>query len=102
MVSIGVLVVYGVHCYGDVGFNSFTGCLFLGAALAAAGKVSAWGATVTVDNTSPAPVGNKRIRQLVPATYRDRLAERSRLLRARREPSASRDNAIVKHGHKPT
>jgi hypothetical protein len=98
MVSVGVLVVYSVHCYGDVGFNSFTGCLFLGAALAAAGKVSVWGAAVTADNTSPAPVGTKRIRGFAPATYRDRMAERSRLFRARREPSASRDNAITKRG----
>jgi hypothetical protein len=102
MVAIGFLVVYGVQCYGDIGFSSFVGSLFLGAALAAAGKISAWSATVTADDTSPAPAGNKRARQLIPAALRDRRPERSRLLHARRESSASTDNAIVTRGQMPT
>jgi O-Antigen ligase len=42
MAAVCVLPAYGVQCYGDLGFQSFTGSLILGVAIAAAGKVSAW------------------------------------------------------------
>jgi hypothetical protein len=42
MVAAGALVAYSVHCYGDIGLQSFAGCLIFGAALGTAGKVAAW------------------------------------------------------------
>ena len=42
MVVTGSLVTYSVHCYGDLGFQSFTCGLIFGTALAAAGKIAAW------------------------------------------------------------
>jgi hypothetical protein len=45
MVAAGLLPAYGVHCFGDIGFQSFPCGLILGVAMAVAGKVSAWGST---------------------------------------------------------
>lgn len=42
MVSLGTLVAFGVHCYGDIGLQSFACCTMFAAALATASKVSAW------------------------------------------------------------
>lgn len=42
MTSLCILPAYGVQCYGDIGFQSLTCGLILGAALATAGKVSTW------------------------------------------------------------
>jgi hypothetical protein len=42
MTAVCVLPAYGAQCYGDIGFESLTCGLILGAAIAAAGKVSAW------------------------------------------------------------
>lgn len=42
MAALCILPAYGVQCYGDIGFQSLTGSLILGTALAVAGKVSAW------------------------------------------------------------
>jgi len=42
MAAICILPAYGVQCFGDIGFQSLTGGLILGVAMAAAGKVSAW------------------------------------------------------------
>jgi hypothetical protein len=42
MVAAGILPAYGVHCFGDIGLQSFPCGLILGAAMAVAGKVSAW------------------------------------------------------------
>jgi hypothetical protein len=44
MAAVAILPAYGVQCYGDVGFQSLTGGLILGAAIGVAGKVSAWAA----------------------------------------------------------
>jgi hypothetical protein len=44
MASVCILPAYGVQCFGDIGFQSLTGGLILGVAMAAAGKVSAWAA----------------------------------------------------------
>jgi len=41
-VAIGTLVAYSVHCYGDIGLQSFAVSLSFGAALATAGKVAVW------------------------------------------------------------
>ena len=42
LVAIGSLVAYSVHCYGDIGLQSLAGCVLVGAALGAAGKIAAW------------------------------------------------------------
>ena len=42
MVAFGTLVAYSVHCYGDIGLQSFACCMMFGVALATAGSVSAW------------------------------------------------------------
>ena len=42
MVAIGALCAYGVHCYGDIGLQSFPGAALFGAALGVAGRVSTW------------------------------------------------------------
>jgi hypothetical protein len=42
MAALCILPAYGVQCYGDIGFQSLTGGLILGAAMAVAGKVYAW------------------------------------------------------------
>ena len=42
MAAVCILPAYGAQCYGDIGFESLTGNLVLGVAIAVAGKVSAW------------------------------------------------------------
>ena len=42
MVALGSLAAYSVHCYGDIGLQSFAGALLFGGALATAGKVAVW------------------------------------------------------------
>jgi hypothetical protein len=42
MVAVAILAGYGVHCFGDIGFQSFPCGLMLGVAIAVAGKTSAW------------------------------------------------------------
>jgi hypothetical protein len=42
MAALCVLPAYGAQCYGDIGFQSLTGGLILGVAMAAAGKTAAW------------------------------------------------------------
>lgn len=42
MVAFGTLVAYSVHCYGDIGLQSFACCMMFGAALGTAGVVSTW------------------------------------------------------------
>ena len=42
MVAVGSLTAYSVHCYGDIGLQSFPIALIFGATLATAGKVAAW------------------------------------------------------------
>ena len=101
MIAIGVLVVYTVHCYGDVGFNSFVACLFFGAGLATAGKVSVWTETATSETTASTSDGNKRFPAPVPAPYRDRGAAHRRITIGRRKSSASGESAIAQRGRKP-
>ena len=52
MVAIGSIVAYSVHCYGDIGFQSFPCGLILGAALATAGKVAAWSEASPVEQAA--------------------------------------------------
>ena len=42
MAALCILPAYGVQCYGDIGFQSLTGGLILGVAMAVAGKTAAW------------------------------------------------------------
>jgi hypothetical protein len=42
MAALGILPAYAAQCYGDIGFQSLTGALILGVALAVAGKAAAW------------------------------------------------------------
>lgn len=53
MAVVSILPAYGVQCYGDIGFQSFTGCLLLGVAMASAGKLAAWA------EASPAKPGSR-------------------------------------------
>jgi hypothetical protein len=47
MAALCILPAYGVQCYGDIGFQSLTGGLILGVALAVAGKASALAEAMT-------------------------------------------------------
>lgn len=49
-VAVGTLVAYSVHCYGDIGLQSFACCTMFGAALGVASRVAAWR-----ERWSPAP-----------------------------------------------
>jgi hypothetical protein len=42
MAALSILPAYGAQCYGDIGFQSLTGGLILGATMAVAGKVCGW------------------------------------------------------------
>jgi hypothetical protein len=42
MAAVSILPAYGAQCYGDIGFQSFTGGLLLGVAMAVAARVSVW------------------------------------------------------------
>ena len=42
MAALCVLPAYAAQCYGDIGFQSLTGGLILGVAMAVAGKTAAW------------------------------------------------------------
>ena len=55
MVALGSLAAYSVHCYGDIGLQSFAGSLIFGAALATAGKVAVWSEARTVAGAATAP-----------------------------------------------
>jgi O-Antigen ligase len=66
LVAVGTLVAYGVHCYGDIGLQSFACCTMFGAAMATAAKVAAWGGGL-----SPAP---KTARSIEPAQRATRVA----------------------------
>jgi hypothetical protein len=54
MVAIGSLAAYSVHCYGDIGLESFQGCLVFGAALGTAGKVAAWSESLRTTSANEA------------------------------------------------
>jgi hypothetical protein len=49
MAAVCLLPAYAAQCYGDVGFQSLTGSLLLGVAIAVAGKASAWGTPRVAD-----------------------------------------------------
>jgi hypothetical protein len=56
MVALSSLTAYSVHCYGDIGFQSFVGCLIFGAALGTAGKVAAWSEVLPAARTATMPI----------------------------------------------
>jgi len=58
MAALCILPAYGAQCYGDIGFESLTGGLILGVAIAVAGKTAAWAETL--------PQGARRAGPLVP------------------------------------
>ena len=62
MVALSALTAYSVHCYGDIGLQSFAGSLIFGAALATAGKVAVWSEALTSAGT-----GTKRAAGARPA-----------------------------------
>jgi hypothetical protein len=47
MAALCILPAYGAQCYGDIGFQSLTGGLILGVAIAVAGKTAAWAETLS-------------------------------------------------------
>jgi hypothetical protein len=60
MVAVGALAAYSVHCYGDIGLQSFAGCLIFGAALGTAGKVAVWSEVQPAARTMTVPAGGER------------------------------------------
>jgi hypothetical protein len=60
MVAAGILPAYSVHCFGDIGFQSFPCGLILGVALAAAGKLAAWATVPAAAAGAGARVGDGR------------------------------------------
>jgi hypothetical protein len=60
MVAVGALAAYSVHCYGDIGLQSFAGCLIFGAALGTAGKVAAWSEALPAERTVTTPTRGGR------------------------------------------
>ena len=58
--ALGALAAYSVHCYGDIGLQSFAGSLILGVALATAGKVAAWSEALSAAGAATAYAGSAR------------------------------------------
>jgi hypothetical protein len=56
--TIGTVVIFGIHCWGDIGFSERTGIFLVGPALAVAGQLAistgAWRAGATRRMSSPA------------------------------------------------
>lgn len=63
MAALGILPAYAAQCYGDIGFQSLTGGLILGVAIAVAGKTAAWAETLS----DGAPRSARRAAPPVPA-----------------------------------
>lgn len=84
MIALGSLAAYSVHCYGDIGLQSFAGCLILGAALATAGKVAAWSETVPVAGAVTAGAGGARAAPGSRPVYGKADAPRRRMVPGRR------------------
>jgi hypothetical protein len=55
MSAVAMLPAFSVHCFGDIGLQSFPGCLFLGIALAVAGKLAAWPLPASEGIRNPGP-----------------------------------------------
>jgi hypothetical protein len=60
-IALGTLGAYSVHCYGDIGLQSFPVSLMFGAALATAGKVAVWSEAPPVELTKPTRGGAVRL-----------------------------------------
>jgi len=74
MVALGTLTGYSVHCYGDIGLQSFPISLIFGAALATAGKVAVWREAMLASQTVATQVGRARPTPEPLPTYRRRFA----------------------------
>ena len=85
MTALCLLPAYAAQCYGDIGFQSLTCGLILGATMAAAGKVSAWASAPPERvRTRPAPPrAFARPARLPPARLDARLPARLTARRAR-------------------
>lgn len=55
LVAVGTLVAFGVHCYGDIGLQSFACCTMFGAAMAVAGRAAAWSGAASPAAQAAAP-----------------------------------------------
>lgn len=66
MVTLGALAAYSVHCYGDIGFQSFPCGLIFGAALATAGKIAAWSEALPSARSVLARTGERPAPELRP------------------------------------
>ncbi len=84
MVALGSLAAYSVHCYGDIGLQSFAGALILGAGLATAGKVAAW------SEAPAAGSGTARTAGARPTPEPRAIYRRAEALRRRPGPSSPR------------
>ncbi len=86
IVALGALAAYSVHCYGDIGLESFQGSLIFGAALGTAGIVAAWGDALRAARPSAVQAGGGRM------TPEPRSIGRKRSVSWLRRPGASRGN----------
>jgi asparagine synthase (glutamine-hydrolysing) len=62
MAALGILPAYAAQCYGDIGFQSLTGALILGVALAVAGKAAAWAEPFSEERREGCPAPGRRYR----------------------------------------
>lgn len=94
MVATGILPAYSVHCFGDIGFQSFPCSLILGVALATAGKVAAWSET-------PALTKAERAHARDPRTTPGALPSAPAALRTRMQDSPILRRAVPTAAHGP-
>ena len=93
MVAIGALAAYSVHCYGDIGLESFQVSLILGAALGVAGKVAAWSEASPASRTVTTRAGSGRPAPGPRPTGRKAGAIRRRFGRSSTRPGSGDDDA---------
>lgn len=95
MVTLGALTVYSVHCYGDIGFQSFPGALLLGAALATAGKVAAWSEAQPAARAVTTPAGGGNAAPEPQPAYRKARAPWHRFKPSSQRPGSSDRNDVT-------
>jgi hypothetical protein len=88
LVALGALATYSVHCYGDIGLQSFAGSLIFGAALATAGKVAVWSEALPAAQTMTTRAGGARPAPEPQLTYRKGAAARRRLAPSSQRPGS--------------
>lgn len=94
MVALSSLTAYSVHCYGDIGLQSFAGCLIFGAALATAGKVAAWSEALTSAGTVATPAGSARPAPEPQPAFRKAGVPRHRFAPSSQPPGSSAGNDL--------